>query len=55
MTDVKNLTLKKASAVKLSANSGNWIVRNPSHPYSETVVIKQVRGTEQANTDILVT
>ena len=41
LRDVRNVTVWHSSTIQLSAVSGDWVVRNPEHPYTEFLVIKQ--------------
>jgi len=41
LTDNATVTVTESSALVLVAVSGNWIVRNPSNPYSETIFLMQ--------------
>ena len=40
ITDVANITIKDGSV--LTAVSGDWVIRNPNHPYEEAMPLKQV-------------
>ncbi|XP_063681376.1 major surface trophozoite antigen 11-like [Bolinopsis microptera] len=41
LRDVSNVTVWHSSTILLSAVSGDWVVRNPEHPYTKFLIIKQ--------------